>query len=199
MNENTLQFNRANGAWMQICFLLAWSIKTACIAMAIPTFLLGCAILVDVCTGFDVIVSVATLGVNQKEEFSKLLAKAVVIIGLIFVVARLVYSPVATRFGDRIADRFEARIQRIAEEHPKISHVIKWGMLSSVIAVFGYALILAASGQLKPNRGLSEHPVANGYVPSPSAVIQFTEGTPKAGVVSVVQRADGVFEVRFKN
>jgi hypothetical protein len=199
MNENTLQFGRYRDAWMRMYFLLAWCIKTACIAMAIPVFLLGCAILVDVCTGFDVIVSVATLGVDQKEEFSKLLAKAGVIMGLIVVVTRLVYSPVVARFSDRIADRFEACIQRIAEEHPKISHVIKWGMLSSVLAVFGYVFVLALSGQLEPRRGLSEQPVSNRYDPSSSAVIQFYDGTTKSGTASVIKREDGVVEVRFKN
>jgi hypothetical protein len=187
MNENTLQFGRYRDAWMRMYFLLAWCIKTACMAMAIPVFLLGCAILVDVCTGFDVIVSVATLGVDQKEEFSKLLVKAVVITGLIFVVARFVYSPVAIRFGDRIADRFEACIQRIVEEHPKISHVIKWVMLSSVLSVFGYAIVLASSGQLKPSRVLSEQAVTNRYDPSSSAVIQFHDGTTKSGTALVIK------------
>jgi hypothetical protein len=116
MSENTLQFNRARGAWMQTYFLLAWCVKTACMAIAIPVFLLGCAILIDVCTGFDVIVSVATLSVDQKEEFSKLLVKAFVIIALIVLLTCVVYSPVVTRVGDRIGNYLDAQAHRIADQ-----------------------------------------------------------------------------------
>ena len=178
--------------------LVAWSVKTIFIAAIFSAMSVGIIGLLIAYSDDSqaIVVSMATLNVEQWASAAESLKNFAIGMGLFTVFVRAFYLPFLTELLDSIANYLAVRIQTIFQRHPMFERAMTFALLAITFVALASVVFLTSTEKLKPANTPSDQPIFKGYS---SVAIQLEDGTTKTGPATVIRRDDGAWEVQFKN
>lgn len=197
MNESALPLQRPT-LWSRTYLLVTESVKTIFIASILSAMSVGIIGLLIAYSDDSqaIVVSMATLNVEQWASAAESLKNFAIGMGLFTVFVRAFYLPFLTELLDSIGNYLAVRIQTIFQRHPMFERAMKFALLAITFVALASMVFLTSTGKLKPANTPSDQPIFKGYS---SVAIQLEDGTIKTGAAAVIRRNDGAWEVQFKD
>jgi hypothetical protein len=197
MKESALPLQRPT-LWSRAYLLVTESVKTLFIAAIFSAMSIGIMGLLIAYSDDSqaIVVSMATLNVEQWGIAVESLKDFAIGMGLFTVFVRAFYLPFVTALLNSVAKYLAVRVLTIFQRRQMLARAMKLAFLAITFLALPSVIFLTSTGKLKPANIPSDQPIFKSYS---SVAIQLEDGTTKTGPAAVIRRDDGAWDVQFKD